>query len=183
LTGEGSFRTVDSEVLLSAGFLTIEMRTIATPSGGEVERIVVMHPGAVAVVPIIGDDVVMIEQYRVAAGTTLLEIPAGKLDDPSHDPLETAGRELAEETGMRAGRLTLLTDLWTSVGFSDERISIYLAEDLVEGTRSPAGVEEEEARVVRVPFPDAIGMVYDGTISDAKTIAGLLLAAARRDPS
>jgi hypothetical protein len=79
--------------------------------------------------------------------------------------------------------LTLLTDLWTSVGFSDERISIYLAEDLVEGTRSPAGVEEEEARVARVPFPDAIGMVLDGTISDAKTIAGLLLAAARRDPA
>jgi len=137
----------------------------------------------VAVVPIIGDEVVLIEQYRAAAGQSILEIPAGKMDDPSHDRLHTAARELEEETGMRAGTMTLLTDLWTAIGFCDERIAIFLAEDLIEGDRVPVGAEEEEATIVRMPFDDAISMVHEGAITDAKTVAGLLLAAARRDPS
>jgi ADP-ribose diphosphatase len=183
LTDGPTFRTIASRDLATASFLTVQMRTIATPSGREVERVVIVHPGAVAIVPIIDDDVILIEQYRASAESTVLEIPAGKIDDPSHDRLETAHRELEEETGYRAGRMRRLTDLLTAVGFSDERITIFLAEDLTPGARAPMGAEEEEAHIVRMPLSEAVRRVRDGSIADAKTVAGLLLAAPPRDPA
>jgi ADP-ribose pyrophosphatase len=79
--------------------------------------------------------------------------------------------------------MTLLTELWTAVGFSDERIAIFLAEDLTEATRTPMGAEEELARIVRLPFDAAVDMVSRGEITDAKSVAGLLLAAVHHGPS
>ena len=175
------FTTVEVADLLDAGFLSIQRRTLETPTGARVERYVVVHPGAVAIVPIDGEDVVLIEQYRAPIDATVLEIPAGKLDDPSHDRGDTARRELEEETGLIASELTLLTDLWTGVGFTDECISIYLAEGLTAGVRTPVGAEEEAATIVRMPFTEAVEAVVSGRITDAKSVAGILLAAARRD--
>ena len=164
-------------------FLSLQVRDIATPSGDTVERIVVTHPGAVAVVPIIDGDIVLIEQYRAAADAPILEIPAGKVDDPSHAKEDTALRELAEETGLTATTLTWLTEIWTTIGFTDERITIYLAEGLTEGERSPVGQEEESARIVWMPFSDALERVREGAITDAKTVVGILLTALERGSS
>lgn len=170
------FRTVGSRTILEVAFLSLEVRDIEAPDGTTVERIVITHPGAVAVVPCIGDDVVLIEQYRAPADATVLELPAGKLDDPDQGTEETARRELLEETGLVAGDLTWLTEIWTTVGFSDERIAIFLAEARDGGQRMPVGLEEASAQVVRMPLSRAVRLVREGVISDAKSAVGLLLA-------
>jgi ADP-ribose pyrophosphatase len=170
------FRTVASRTIFDVAFLSLQIRDVETSTGDRVERIVITHPGAVAVVPCIGEDVVLIEQYRAAADDYVLEIPAGKLDDPDHDKSDTARRELLEETGLVAGELTWMTEIWTTVGFTDERIAIFRADVVSEGERAPVGLEEESARVVRMPLVEAVRHVREGTISDAKSAIGLLLA-------
>ncbi|MGI9667946.1 MAG: NUDIX domain-containing protein [Acidimicrobiia bacterium] len=150
--------------------------SVRTPSGATVERVVVEHPGAAAVVPLIDDDVLLVRQYRAVADESMLEIPAGKLDDPAENPRDAAHRELEEETGWVANDLMHLSTIWTAVGFSDEQIAIYLASHLTRGVKAPAGAEEEEAEIVRMPFLEAKRMVLDGEISDAKTVTGILLA-------
>ena len=174
---DGSFRTVGSRTVLDLAFLSLQIREVEAPDGSTVERIVITHPGAVAVVPCIGDDVVLIEQYRAPADRTVLEIPAGKLDIPDQGSEETARRELLEETGLVAGELTWLTEIWTTVGFTDERITIFLADAVGEEARLPVGLEEASATIVRMPLAEAVRMVKAGTITDAKTAIGLLLAA------
>lgn len=164
------------------GFLTVTVRDVRVPSGEVVERIVIEHPGAVGVVPLIGDDIILIEQYRAPMERYVLEIPAGKLDTHHPDPEVTAQRELVEEIGYTAGTLTYLSEVWTGVGFTNERISLYLGEDLIPGVRAPIGHEEDTSNVVRMPFSRAVDMIVAGDISDAKSVAGILLAA-RRGPS
>jgi len=130
-------------------------------------------------VPIIDGDVILIEQHRPAVDRALLEIPAGKLDIPGEPRPDTAIRELEEEIGYTPGRLEHLTDLLTTPGFSDECITIYLGTDLTPVPARPVGVEEDHATIIRMPLDRAVAMVSDGTIQDAKTIAGLLLASGR----
>lgn len=176
MSERAGFRTVGSRSVLDLAFLSVQVRDVRTPSGETVERVVIAHPGAVAIVPRIGDDVVLIEQYRAAADAVVLEVPAGKLDHPADGIEETARRELLEETGLVAGELTWLTEIWASVGFTDERVTIFLADVVSEDGRAPVGLEEEEARVVRLPMAEAVERVREGTISDGKTVVGLLLA-------
>jgi ADP-ribose pyrophosphatase len=183
VTRPNRFRVSRRERILDLGFLDITKRTIESPDGTTFERIVIEHPGAVAVVPLLGDDVVLLNQYRAACGDMILEIPAGKLDQHAEDPQDAARRELAEETGYTAGHLHHLTDLWTSVGFCDERISVFVADDLEPGIRRPMGPEEMAAEVIRMPLDKALGLVASGTIADAKTVVGLLLAARSRVPT
>jgi ADP-ribose pyrophosphatase len=171
------------ERILDLGFLDITRRTIESPDGTTFERIVIEHPGAVAVVPFDGDDVVLLSQYRAACSDTILEIPAGKLDQHGEDLQDAARRELAEETGYTADNLHHLTDLWTSVGFCDERISIFIAEDVDPGIRRPIGPEETAAEVIQMPMERALDLVTSGAIADAKTVVGLLLAARSRVPT
>jgi len=130
-------------------------------------------------VPIIDGDVILIEQHRPAVERALLEIPAGKLDIPGEPRPDTAIRELEEEIGYTPGRLEHLTDLLTTPGFSDECITIYLGTDLTPVPARPVGVGEDHATIIRIPLDRAVAMVSDGTIQDAKTIAGLLLASGR----
>ncbi len=177
------FLTRNSDLLLDLGFLNVTMRTIEAPSGDLFDRVVIEHPGAVAVVPVIGDEVVLIRQYRPAVDARILEIPAGKLDIVGEDPFSAARRELAEETGFHADSFVHLTDLLTSVGYCDESISVYLAENIEAGTRTPIGPEEEDADVLRIPFDEALSLVASGDIADAKTVVGLLLAAQNRAAS
>ena len=176
------FETLGRRSVVDLQFLDVTVRDVRTPRGDVVERIVIEHPGAVAVVPRIDDDVILIEQYREPMGGAVLEIPAGKLDTDPPDPEITAARELEEEIGYRPGRLTYLSEIWTAVGFTNERIHIYVGDQLVDGVRAPVGPEEVASRLVRMPFTDAVEAVVAGEIRDAKTVAGLLLAA-RHGPS
>lgn len=173
------FRTLGSRTIAEEAFLRLDRATVLTPDGTSIKRVVVAHPGAVAVVPIIDDDVIMIEQHRAPVGRPLVEIPAGKLDIPGEDRRDTAERELEEEIGFTPGRLVHLIDLLTTPGFSDECITIYLATDLEAVPARPVGAEEHHARLVRMRLEEAVQQVRRGVISDAKTVAGLLLAAGR----
>ncbi|MGH9228169.1 MAG: NUDIX domain-containing protein [Acidimicrobiales bacterium] len=152
------------------------------PDGDRFEREIIHHPGAVAVVPLHDDGTVtLVQQYRVAVGAAMWEVPAGLRDVADEPTDQTAHRELAEEVGLRAGRLEYLTTFHNSVGFSDEAVVIYLATGLSEVPDDRQGFEEQHMRVERVPFDAAVAMVDDGRITDAKT-AIALLTLARRGP-
>lgn len=183
MNSDHGFSVTTSRRILDVAFLGIDERQIETPDGSTIERIVIAHPGAVAVVPLIGDDIVLVEQYRAAADALVLEIPAGKLEPGDADAHRAAHRELREETGYTASRLTHLTDMWTAVGFTDERITIFLATGLTDGNAEPDGAEERESTIHRISFADAVEEVVSGTITDSKTIAGILIAHAQRTAS
>jgi len=175
LTHDHGFEIVRTETASDVGFLRVDVTTIRTPTGGEIERVVVVHPGAVAVVAISGDDIVLIAQYRAPVDAVVVEIPAGKLDKPGEDRHTAAVRELAEETGYIAHDLVHLTDLRTGVGFTNEEISIYYAPSVTPGPAQPVGAEEVAARIITMPFAQAVEEVARGSITDAKTVAGILL--------
>jgi 8-oxo-dGTP pyrophosphatase MutT (NUDIX family) len=139
------------------------------------EREVAHHPGACAIVGLTdGGEVLLVRQVREAVRGALLEIPAGILDVEGEDPASCAARELLEETGFRADDLRPLATIYTSPGFSDERIAICVGK--AEEASTPS---EEEVEVVRLPFAEALEAVGDGRIQDAKTVCGLLLAGHR----
>ena len=150
------------------------------PSGERFERDLIRHPGAVAVVAVTADqEAVLVRQYRPVVDAEILEIPAGKRDQPDEAPEVTARRELAEETGLRAGRLAKLAEFYNSVGFCDELSHLYLAEDLEPVVVQAQSVEERYMTSEHVPLADVHGLVASGEIVDAKTIIGLTLAVDR----
>lgn len=175
MTDTSGFEIVQRATASDVGFLRVDVATVRTPSGTEIERVVVVHPGAVAVVPLYGDDIVLIAQYRAPVDAVVVEIPAGKLDKEGEDRRAAAVRELAEETGYVAHDLIHLTDLRTGVGFTNEEITIYLAPDVTPGQAQPVGAEEIEAQIFTMPFDEAVEQVARGSITDAKTVAGILL--------
>jgi ADP-ribose pyrophosphatase len=138
---------------------------------GETEREIVRHPGAVAIVAIDAEDrVVLVRQPREAAGKRLLELPAGTRE-PDEEPLETAQRELEEEVGLHGGNWRLAATFFSTPGFCDERVWVYLAEGAEDGDADPD--ENEEIDIVRIPVAELDEHLED--IEDAKTLAGLLL--------
>jgi ADP-ribose pyrophosphatase len=150
------------------------------PDGAAFERDIVHHPGAVSVVPYESDGtVLLVRQYRAAVDRELLEIPAGKRDVVDESPELTAHRELAEEVGRRAGRMDLLATFYNSPGFCDEYSYTYLARDLSHTDIEAHSVEEAAMTVERIAFDDALALVANGGIVDAKTIIALLLAKER----
>lgn len=155
--------------------------TVRYPDGSVGELEMIHHSGAAAVLPILSDpsgadpQIVLVRQYRYAAGGYLLEVPAGRPDRPGEPWEECARRELREETGLEAGSLRFLTSILTTPGFTDEEIRLYLAWDLTAGeTRHDP---DEFMELVRLPMSDALRMVRDGEITDGKTICTLLYAA------
>jgi ADP-ribose pyrophosphatase len=118
--------------------------------------------------------VLLIRQYRYATGGSLLEIPAGRLN-PGEEPAACARRELQEEVGVTAGRLERLTTIWTTPGFTDERIHLYWATDLAAGTH--AREPDEFIEVVPKPLSEVLGMVRNGEICDGKTVVAILYMA------
>jgi 8-oxo-dGTP pyrophosphatase MutT (NUDIX family) len=178
------YRVLDSETVYEGRIIRLERDTVAMPGGGDSVREVVRHPGAVAVVALDDDGrVLLLRQYRHPIGRHLWELPAGLRDEDGEPPLETAKRELAEEAQLAAGRWSLLTTHYSSPGFCDEQVEIYLAEELSDVDR-PDGftVEHEEADMTleRVPLDDAVQRVFDGDIRNSSAVIGLLAAAQYR---
>ena len=158
--------------------LHVNRETAVLPDGRRVELDIVRHPGASAVVPFASDDeVVLIRQHRHAAGGLILEVPAGKLD-PGEAPEACAVRELEEETGLRAATLEPLGWIFTTPGFTDEKIHLFAASQLEEVEARPQA--DEHIECVRMPLARALEHVWRGEIPDAKSALALIHAARRR---
>ncbi len=148
-----------------------------SPSGEQFDRDIIRHPGAVAVLPLHDDGTVtLVSQFRGAVGIDLLEIPAGLLDQVGEDLSEAAARELREEVGLVAAELRQLISYHAAVGFTDERITIFLGRGLQDVAKDLQGPEEAHMSVHRIALADAVKMIHDGRITDGKTVISLLLA-------
>lgn len=177
--GSHAFATVDSRVVYSGAILALRVDRVEMPDGRVVEREVVEHHGAVAVVAVDDDGrVVLIRQYRHPLGERLLELPAGLIDIQGEDPLEAARRELAEETGLAARDWSVLVDVALSPGFTDEALRVYLARGLSETERPDPEHEEADLELVRMPVAEAVRAALAGTIVNATAVAGLLALSA-----
>ena len=166
--------TLSTEPVFDGKLLHVRRDRVRTPGGGESVREWIAHPGAAAVVPLFADGTtVLIRQYRYAPRREFLEVPAGKLD-AGESPEAAAAREMAEEVGLRARSWTPLGATYPAIGYSDEAIHLFLAEDIDEtdGTAD----DDEHVVPVRMPFADAVALARRGEIADAKTALALLLA-------
>lgn len=163
---------LETKQLLETSRFRVEQVTRKLGDGSLHDREIVRHPGAVTILPMVDDQhICLIRNYRVSVDETLIEIPAGTLE-PGEPPERTAHRELIEETGYEAGKLTYLHQFLLSPGILDECMHLYEATDLrVVGANREIG---EEIENLVVPFGEAIEMIRDGQIKDAKTIAGIL---------
>lgn len=174
---DGGFSRGPGRVVYSGRFDVVEY-DVGIPAhggGGHVVRHVVRHRGAVTIAAVEDATVTLVRQYRAAADAVLVELPAGKLDS-GEAPSACAARELEEETGLVPGSLTEIAEFLVSPGWSDERMWLYLAEGLEQGTARPQGVEETSMEIDAVPLERAVQMCHNGTIRDAKSIVGILLA-------
>ena len=166
--------------VFSGRVINLDVDRVRYPDGSEGELDIIRHPGASAIVPFLSDpagdnpQVLLIRQYRYATGGYLLEIPAGRLD-PGEKPEDCAHRELREETGCTAGSMRFMTSMWTTPGFTDERIHLFMASGLTQGETKR---ESDEFMTVQpVHLTEALKMIERGEIQDSKTALGLLFAA------
>ncbi|CAK7016224.1 NUDIX hydrolase [Tissierella carlieri] len=167
-------KTMKSDKLYEGKLLNLRVDTVEIPDKKYSKREIVEHPGGVAVIPVTDDNsIILVKQYRKAVERFLLEVPAGKLE-LNEEPRETAVRELKEETGYEAKKLEYLLEFYTSPGFSNEKIYLFLATDLVEGEPTPDVGEFIET--VKYNIEDLIKMVERGEITDSKTIIGINFA-------
>lgn len=168
---------LDTETIYEGKLVRLYRVTVRLPNGETSFREIVRHPGAVAMVPLTAnDEVILVQQFRLASERIMLEIPAGTLN-PGEDPRLAAGRELQEEIGLKPGRLTSLGGEYTAPGYTTEHIHLFLAEDLAP---APLAVDDDEfLETVTLPLDEALRRVETGAIQDGKTITALLLAARR----
>ncbi len=168
---------ISSERIHEGRVINLRRDRVRLPDGKETYRDIVEHRGAVAIVPLLpGGQVALVRQFRLPAGGTLLEIPAGTLD-PDEDAVACAHRELQEEIGYRAGKLEPLAATFVAPGYSTELIRLYLATDLQPAQQ--ATDPDEYVEVVTMPFADAVQRAVAGEFRDAKTVCGLLIAGER----
>lgn len=171
-----SVRVVSSRITYEAPVFYVTSEQVVEPSGKQVRRDLIRHPGSVVIMAL--DEsrenaprVLLIRQYRYAAGQSLWEFPAGRIDE-GESALAAAKRELAEETGYSAREWKQALFFYASPGFMDETMAIYLARDLVRGRATPEDDEEISSRLF--PIDAAVKLVMNGKIPDGKTIAGVL---------
>lgn len=168
---------IDGEEIFDGKVVHLVRDRVRLPNGNEGIREVIRHVGAVCIIPIFENGDILVErQFRYPHAKVLLEIPAGKLDSKSEDPLSAAVRELFEETGYKAGKMTLLGELYTTPAFVDEVIWMYLAEDLYTVDSKQHLDEDEFLTVERMPLDTLCDMVMNGEIPDAKTQVAILKA-------
>jgi ADP-ribose pyrophosphatase len=165
-----AFERIGSDEVFSGRIASVRRDRFKHDDGDVVEREIVAHPGAVAVVAHDGEKLWMVRQPREPVGEYLLELPAGKLDADGEGALETAQRELAEEIGKGAEKWDHLTTFWSSPGFSDEQIHIYLATDLYD--QEAEAEENERIEIETVPLTDLDNLIRD--CADGKSLVGLL---------
>lgn len=171
---------VSSRPVHQGRVVDLRIDTVRFPDGSEGEREMIRHSGATAVLPLYGSpedadpQILLVRQYRYAADGYIYEVPAGRPAREGEDWEVCARRELEEEAGIRAEALRKLTTIYTTPGFTDERIHLFLATDLSTGAvaRDP----DEFLELVRLPLSEAIEMIRDGRVIDAKTICTLLYA-------
>jgi ADP-ribose pyrophosphatase len=169
---------ISSRPIHDGRIVHLSVDTVRYPDGSTGELEMIRHSGASAVLPLLGEEgeedpeVLLIRQYRYATGGYLLEVPAGRPQFAGEDWEVCARRELEEETGYVAGRMASLTTIYTTPGFTDERIHLFLADRLTPG--SVARDEDEFIEPIRLRLSEALALVERGEISDAKTICTLL---------
>ncbi len=168
------------EILYRGKIFDLVLERVEDAGGGTVVREIARHPGGAVAVPLFDDGrLMLVRQLRYPLGREIVEFPAGKLQ-PGEDPARAAARELAEETGWTAGALEKLLSFYSTPGFCDEVLHLYLATGLAP---SPGGPRREKGEstmsVLTIPLTEAIAMVERGEIEDAKTVAGILLVERR----
>ncbi len=177
-------RTLHSEPAFSGKLLKLRIDTVELPNGRQASREIVEHPGATAIVPLDEDgNVLLVRQWRHPIGQVTLEIPAGTLD-PKETVEHCARRELVEETGYFPGRLEKLGSIYPSPGYSNEQIVLFLASKLQHQGQQPhpqadpswAPDPDESLQTAAIPLREAVQRCTAGAISDAKSVAGILLA-------
>lgn len=168
------FELLKSELLLKGRAFAIRRDWLKTPSGGETKFDIIEHHGSVIIVPVDADgNLLLVRQYRHAAAQNLLELPAGTLEE-GEEPSVCAAREIREETGYAAGKLTKLGEFFLAPGYSTEQMSVFLAVDL---TYAPLDADEDEfLSVEKVPVGEALSRAVRGELPDAKSLAALFLA-------
>jgi 8-oxo-dGDP phosphatase len=174
---EHDFTTVSSETLYVGKIFALRADEVDMPGGKTARREVIEHYGAVAIVALDeSNNVAMVYQYRHPVGERLWELPAGLLDMGGEPPQLTAARELEEEAGLRARDWSVLVDVVSAPGFSDESVRVYLATGLTDIGRPEAHDEEADLRLEWFPLADAVKMVLSGEIVNSLAVAGILAA-------
>jgi len=167
---------LSSQRVFSGRVFAVHSEQVRLPNGAETRLDVIRHPGATCIVPLTGeDDVLLVRQYRYCAAGWMLEVPAGTLE-PGEELEACARREVEEEAAVRAEHLHALGFIWTTPGFTDERIWIYVATGLSASRQNLDA--DESMSVERLPLARAVAMAESGEITDAKSIAALMRAAA-----
>ncbi len=163
---------VKSEEVFKGKIIDVYHDTISLPDGRTALREIIKRGSAAAIVPVDSDgNIILVKQYRHPVGDCVLEIPAGMIED-GEDPLVCAKRELEEETSFKTNDLKFLTKMYSAIGFCDEQIYIYLADNLSQGSFNLD--EDEFIEVEKYSLEDAISMIFNGKIVDSKTMVGIL---------
>ena len=174
-------RVIDSRRIHEGRIINVREDRVELPDGHVARREIVEHAHAVTIVPVAADGrILFVRQYRLPAGSVMLELPAGSLDG-GEDPEQAAQRELQEETGFRAARLEKLCAFWVAPGYCTEYMHVFLAEGLSEDRL--IADDDERIEVDALSLDDALAMIDGGTIEDAKSICGLLQYARRVRPA
>ncbi|KNF07420.1 ADP-ribose pyrophosphatase NudF [Gottschalkia purinilytica] len=165
-------KTMKSEKIYDGKVLSLRIDTVELPDKKYSKREIIEHPGAVAVIPVTEEDeIVLVNQFRKAVESELLELPAGKLEH-GEEPIQCAARELKEETGYESSQLEFVSEFYTSPGFCNEKIFLYIAKGLIEGEATPDDGEYIDIKKIKIKDLDKI--IAEGKIIDAKTLIGAL---------
>ena len=166
--------TISSKQVYEGSFLDVRKDIVNLPDGNTSTREWINHPGAACIIPVLSDGrLALIKQYRYPVKSIMIELPAGKLD-PGEDPEECAVRELEEEIGYSAGKLTFVSKIHPAIGFANEEMWIFLAENLIKSQKNTD--RDEFVELIPTSIKDSVKMVWNGTITDVKTIIGILWA-------